>query len=152
VPEVFACVFIALYVGHHVGDHWIQTGWQAAYKAYRSWSGRRACAMHVITLSLTKALFLRMVDVVVGLHLSWKWVALAFAVDAVSHYWADRRIPLKRLAKAVGRIDYWEKCTVVRKEKKEAAEIGPGTGSFHLDQSWHFFWIMVTSLIITATL
>lgn len=150
MPAAFACVFIALYVGHHVADHWVQTGWQALNKSSLTWTGRRACASHVASLTATKALFLLVTAAVVDLHLSLGWTAGAFLVDAVSHYWADRRRHLKKLARAVGKGGYWTHCTVLRHSSTGAADTGPGTGAFHLDQSWHFFWIGASSLFIAA--
>lgn len=34
---VFAAVFVALYVAHSVGDHWVQTSAQSAAKGQRGW-------------------------------------------------------------------------------------------------------------------
>lgn len=152
MPSVFAAVFIALYVAHHVGDHWIQTAWQAANKSYRTFTGRVACFAHVATLTLTKALFLGVVCLVLDdVHLNFWWTALALTVDAATHYWCDRRFTLKKFAELIQKDGYWDFCTVVRKPGKDAQDTGPGTGSFHLDQSFHLFWIGVAALAIAAT-
>jgi hypothetical protein len=148
---VFPSVFIALYVAHHVGDHWVQTGWQSLNKHYRTWTGRRACAAHVATLTLTKAALLCTCVFVLDLDLSWIWTSVALTADAVSHYWCDRRFTLKRLASFLDRDGYWDFCTVIRRPGGEPKDTGPGTGSFHLDQSWHFLWLFAASLLVSAT-
>lgn len=151
MTSTFAAVFIALYVGHHVGDHWVQTGWQTLNKAHRTFTGRVACAAHVLTLTATKLLFLIIAWAVLDdLSLDWTWTAIALLVDAATHYWCDRRFTLKRMVKALNKDGYWDFCTVVRRPGDDPADTGPGTGAFHLDQSWHIFWIGVTSLAIAA--
>lgn len=146
----FACVFISLYAAHHLGDHWLQTGWQALTKEKPGRTGRTACIRHVCTLTLGKAVFLTVMCAVLDVRLPLAGCALGFALDASSHYWADRRFRLRRLTKALGKIQYWDRCTVVRSPHKEAKDTGPGTGSFHLDQSWHIVWMFVSSLVIVG--
>ncbi|WP_026415432.1 hypothetical protein [Actinomadura oligospora] len=53
----FACVFIALYAAHELGDYWLQTHGQACGKGALGWAGRLACARHVATLTATKTVF-----------------------------------------------------------------------------------------------
>lgn len=62
---VFAAVFIALYIAHSVGDHWVQTSHQAAHKGENdrtpgqcSRAGRIACTLHVLGLTVTKVIAL----------------------------------------------------------------------------------------------
>jgi hypothetical protein len=50
-----AVVFAALYAAHEVGDHWIQTGTQAAAKGLPGRAGRLACARPVAMLTTVKA-------------------------------------------------------------------------------------------------
>lgn len=150
MPTTFACVFIALYIGHHVGDQWIQTGWQATTKHLRNATGRLACLQHVITLTVTKAVFLVVVCQTLDVRISPVWTPVALVVDAATHYWCDRRFTLKNLATALNKDAYWDFCTVVRRPGDEPADTGPGTGSFHLDQSWHLFWAGAASLAIAA--
>jgi hypothetical protein len=100
---VFAAVFAALYAAHMVGDHWIQTGWQAACKGSRDRAGRVACAAHVASLTATKLAFVSAAALVLGLPWHPVWLAAGLAVDAVSHYWADRRFTLAWLAATVER-------------------------------------------------
>jgi hypothetical protein len=150
MPTIFTCVFLALYVGHHVGDHWTQTGWQATTKHLRNCTGRRACFLHVVTLTFTKALFLAAVCLTLDVHVSPGWTAVALLVDGATHYWCDRRFTLLRLVTFLKKDGYWKFVTVVRSPGQDPADTGPGTGSFHLDQSWHLFWIGAASLAIAA--
>lgn len=137
----FAAVFCALYAAHSVGDHWIQTHGQACAKGGAGWAGRIACAGHVATLTLTKAAALVAVVLVTGLSLAPLAAVAGLAVDAVSHYWADRRVTLRRLARSLGKGDFYafgqgSRCM--------------GTGAYALDQSWHVGWLFVAALIIAG--
>ncbi|MEU6039754.1 transcriptional regulator [Actinomadura sp. NPDC047616] len=138
-PAVFAVVFVALYVAHEVGDHWVQTSGQALGKGAAGWPGRWACLRHVSTLTVTKLITLGLALVVLDLALSPWAVAAGLALDAASHYWADRRVTLAALAERVG--------------KGEFADLGDGvaapagTGAYALDQSWHIGWLFIAALI-----
>ncbi|WP_021594591.1 DUF3307 domain-containing protein [Actinomadura welshii] len=144
---VFAAVFAALYAAHHIGDQWVQTHHQACTKGGPGWTGRLACLRHVVTITVTKLITVTTTSAVIGLSLSPITVALALALDAASHYWADRRSPLARLAELLGKGDYY---------RLGAPRLGrddnpsTGTGAFHLDQSWHIAWLWITALIIAA--
>lgn len=133
---VFAALFIALYAAHEVGDHWVQTHGQACAKAAAGWSGRLACARHVLGLTLTKAAAIVVTVGALDLPVSPLWVALALAVDAGSHYWADRRSTLVALADWLNKTGLVRgKDAFVRLGQGEAAPCG--TGAYALDQSWH---------------
>ncbi|TMQ96823.1 DUF3307 domain-containing protein [Actinomadura soli] len=136
---VFTCVFIALYVAHQVGDNWIQTRAQACGKGAPGWRGRILCGRHVATLTLAKALVIGLVTAVLALPLNVAAVACALAVDAVSHYWADRRAPLLALAERLGKGEF--------ARLGDGAAAPAGTGAYALDQSWHVGWLLVTALI-----
>ncbi|MGA4989829.1 DUF3307 domain-containing protein [Nonomuraea bangladeshensis] len=137
----FPVIFCALYAAHQVGDHWVQTHAQACDKGQRTAAGRAACLMHVATLTATKLAALLALAFVTGLPLgSWQMCA-GLAVDAVSHYWADRRWTLRDLAERVGKGDFY------RYGLTEAAPCG--TGAYALDQSWHVGWLFIAALIIS---
>lgn len=104
---VFAAVFVALYAAHQVGDHWVQTGRQAACKGSRDRAGRAACAGHVATLTATKLAFVAAAALTLRLPWHPAWLAAGLAVDAVSHYWADRRFTLAWLAGRLGKADFY---------------------------------------------
>lgn len=137
----FAAVFCALYAAHSVGDHWVQTHHQASRKGGAGWAGRLACAAHVATLTAVKLAALGAVMAVTGLHLTPWAVALGLALDAGSHYWADRRITLLILARRLGKEEFY---------KLGARSQCLGTGAYALDQSWHIGFLFITALIIAG--
>src|SRR5690606_2320891 len=104
---VFAAAFAALYAAHHVGDHWVQTHRQACGKADRTPQGQLACLAHVASLTLTKMAALTLLWLATGLDLHTPIVGVALLVDAVSHYWADRRWTLRDLAERAGKGDFY---------------------------------------------
>ncbi|MER7487967.1 transcriptional regulator [Streptomyces sp. NPDC126497] len=150
----FAAVFVALLVAHSVGDHWIQTGWQAARKGEPNRTGRIACGRHVVTLTVTKAVLLLIAVAVLGLDVGAVGVVLGLGVDAASHYWADRRSTLARLAMACRKREFYNMGTPADPLHPATAHGGYaptlGTGAYALDQSWHHLWLFVAALIIAA--
>lgn len=138
----FAAVFCTLYAAHQVGDHWVQTHRQACNKGQRTTVGVRACLVHVATLTGTKMVALGLLMLVAGLRLSGPVVVVALLVDAVSHYWADRRFTLAGLAERIGKGGFY------RLGLPEAAPAG--TGAYALDQSWHVGWLFITALIVAG--
>jgi hypothetical protein len=132
---VFATVFAALLAGHQVADYWVQTGGQAMRKGLPGWPGRRACAAHVATYTLTLAAFLALAAWWLALPVSPGWAAAGLAVSAVTHYFADRRTPLARLAARLGLGGFWR------------SGEGLASGAAHLDQSWHWLWLFAAALI-----
>lgn len=93
----FTVVFIALYAAHQVGDHWVQTGREAGRKGLPGWPGRLACAEHAATLTVTKLAAIAAAVLVLGVHVAPWALAGALTLDAISHYWADRRTTLAGL-------------------------------------------------------
>jgi hypothetical protein len=143
----FAATFVALYAAHEVGDHWIQTHHQACGKAAPGWTGRLLCARHVATLTLVKAAALGLATMALALPLNPYAVAAALAVDAISHYWADRRTTLQRFADWLGRTLVPGKGEFARFGDGAAAPTG--TGAYALDQSWHIGFLFLSALIAT---
>lgn len=142
-------VFAALFAGHSFGDHWIQTSHQAVCKGGPGWPARRACLGHVATLQLTKFLLVMMAVGLVDLRLNVWAVAGALLVDGASHYWADRRFTLERLAgrlQFIGKDEFYDMGTDL---VNAAGETAPhiGTGRYALDQSWHHLWLFVAALV-----
>ncbi|MEU9149379.1 transcriptional regulator [Streptomyces sp. NPDC048417] len=143
----FAAVFIALYVAHSVGDHWVQTSHQSATKGRPGWVGRLADARHVATLTLTKLAVLIPAAALLGLHLSVPAVVAGLAVDAASHWWADRRTTLARLAALLGKGEFY-RLGAPRAGRDDNPHIG--TGAYALDQSFHHLWLLVAALIVAT--
>ncbi|MEW1724346.1 transcriptional regulator [Streptomyces sp. NPDC093109] len=152
--SVFAAVFIALWVGHSVGDHWVQTSHQSCTKGLPGWTGRLAAACHVATLTVTKAALLAPVGVLLGLDLSVTGVVVGLLVDAVSHGWADRRSTLAWLARVTGQSEFYSLGTGTHPAHPVTAAGTPsahlGTGAYALDQSFHHVWLLVAALIIAT--
>lgn len=145
----FAAVFVTLFVAHQAGDIWIQTHWQATTKGQPGWVGRLACAAHVASYTATALVALAVADVVLGLPLDGWRTALGLTVSAVTHYVADRRTPLLRIAEAIqpwtGKADFY-RLGAPRDGRDDNPSLG--TGAYALDQSWHYLWLFVAALII----
>lgn len=132
---MFAAVFGVYLAGHQIADYWVQTSAQAMRKGLPGWAGRRACASHVATYTLTLAVFLAVAAWRLSLPVSPGWAAAGLAVSAATHYFADRRKPLARLAGLVGNGEFWR------------SGEGLAAGAAHLDQSWHWLWLFVAALV-----
>lgn len=130
---VFPIAFAALSAGHWAADYWIQTDYQATHKGLPGWTGRRACLAHVVTYTVTLASFLAIAGWLLAVPLDWPHVAAGLAVSGVTHYVADRREPLRRVAALIGKANYWD-----------------NGGAEPLDQSFHWFFLFVAALLIAA--
>ncbi|MFD6988747.1 transcriptional regulator [Streptomyces sp. NPDC059943] len=152
LAATFAAVFVALFVGHSVGDHWVQSSCQAAKKGLPGRVGRLADARHVLGLTLTKMILLVPVVLLLDLHVSILGLILGFAVDAVTHWWADRRTTLAWLAKVAKKSEFYSLGTPAHPAAPATAggAYAPtlGTGAYALDQSFHHVWLFVAALII----
>ncbi|TSB28279.1 transcriptional regulator [Streptomyces benahoarensis] len=150
----FAAVFAVLYVGHSVGDHWVQTSPQSADKGKPGWGGRLADTRHVATLTATKLVLLLPVALLLGLHLSAAGLVAGLGVDAVTHWWADRRSTLAKLAKLLGQEGFYTLGTAAHPAAPVTAKGTPaahlGTGAYALDQAWHHLWLLVAALLIAT--
>lgn len=154
LASTFAAVFIALYVAHSVGDHWVQSSCQAARKGAAGWAGRWACTRHVLGLTATKALVLVPVVLLLDLPVTAAGITIGLALDAVTHWWADRRSTLAWLAKACGKGEFLSLGTPAHPAHPVTAKGMPaahlGTGAYALDQSFHHLWLLVAALIIAT--
>lgn len=139
--DIFLISIIALFIGHSFGDHWIQTHHQAITKGSPGWQGRRACLTHVITLTLTKLVILAITYYGTGLWPDPMWFCIGILVDGSSHYWADRRTTLERLAKMVRKTEFYQLGT----------DLGEhiGTGKYAMDQAFHHVFLWVGAVLIS---
>lgn len=148
--DLFAATFIALYAAHMVGDHWVQTAHQAAHKGDPGWEGRLACYTHVLTYSMTAVVFVLTMNAVTHTaHPTDQFIA-GLVVSGVTHYIADRRTPLKRMAgwlSGIGKDGFYQ-LGAPRPGKDDNPSLG--TGAYALDQSWHIAWLFVAALIMSA--
>lgn len=143
----FAVTFATLYAAHQVGDHWVQAHSDALGKGTPGWPGAWRCARHVWTLTLAKFAMLGTAFLVLGVHPGILPTFAGLGVDAASHYWADRRFTLARLARLLWHGEFW-----VLGAPRPGRDDNPtlGTGAYALDQSWHIAWLWIAALIIAA--
>lgn len=164
---VFSTAAFTLYVGHHIGDYWVQTDHQAQHKGAAGWEGRVQCLLHVLSYTLTQTVLLVVTLLALGLEVHPLAAPLGMLVSAVTHYLADRReygwmvklawlIPGKAafLRLGIPRQDLW-----VEAERQDGTERdwtaldnpSLGTGAWALDQSWHIaLGVWLPALIIGA--
>jgi Protein of unknown function (DUF3307) len=140
----FAAVLPALLVAHQVADHWVQTPDQATRKGAAGWSGRLACALHVASYTATTAGVIGLLWAVLDLPISPVGFVAGQAVSAVSHYWADRRVTLARLAAWLGKTEFYG-LGAPRAGREDNPTLG--TGSYALDQAFHAAWLLVAALL-----
>jgi ABC-type Fe3+ transport system permease subunit len=144
----FAAVFIALFVAHSVGDHWVQTSAQALTKGRPGWTGRLADARHVLGLTVTKGITLTAVVLVLELQVTALGLVAGLGIDAVSHWWADRRSTLAHLAKLTGKDEFYALGSKVVDNNGHPTHLG--TGAYALDQSFHHLFLGIAALLIAA--
>ncbi|MER7011512.1 DUF3307 domain-containing protein [Saccharopolyspora sp. NPDC000359] len=140
----FAAVLPSLLVAHNVADHWVQTSHQAATKGRPDWAGRWACFKHVASYTVVTALAVGLVWLVLGLPITVGGFVAGQLVSAVTHYWADRRSTLARLAELLGSGGFY-KLGAPRTGHDDNPTLG--TGAYALDQSWHWLWLFAAALI-----
>jgi hypothetical protein len=146
---VLTTSFVALFAAHQVGDHWLQTHDQAMTKGGTGWSARAACGRHVLVLAAVKLAALLAAFTVTGLPVRPLWWVAGLGVDAVSHYWADRRTTLRRLAGLLGegKVAFFD-LGAPRPGRDDNPTLG--TGAYALDQSWHIAFLFVAALILAG--
>lgn len=128
----FAALFIAFYVGHLIGDHWVQSSRQAEMKT-ESPAHRFG---HVATLTATKLIAVLFL-LPLGLDVHPLSLVGALIGLGLTHYWIDDRNNLRKLAKLFG------------KEKFHDLGVPPvGTGAYQLDQSAHVLMIFLFSVAL----
>lgn len=135
--STFAAIAVTLYIAHMVGDHWVQSDAQSACKGNSSLKGRVNCLTHVATHTLTTAAAIGLVWWQLNLDLSVTAVLAGLTVNAVTHYIADRRSPIRKLAEWTANGGFY------------ARNEGGISGAYLLDQSWHIGWMLPVALIMT---
>jgi hypothetical protein len=148
---MFAEVAIALYVGHHVGDYWIQSHHQALTKGEVGREGRLACLSHILSYLLAQAVCLSITSAVLGLEVSNRAVWLALAISGITHWMADRRD--HGLMFWLARRMPWKHGYLEFGAPRPGHDDNPtlSTGAWSLDQSWHIFWgVFVAALVIAG--
>lgn len=137
-------VYAALHAGDQIGDYWVQTNWCAQVKGRPGVEGRRACAIHVATLTATQAALLGLACAATGERLSARRVVAGLAVNAVSHYAMDRRDHgvMPHLCRALRRYG--------KEEFAERGKPGLASGAALLDRAWHIGWDAISAAIIAG--
>lgn len=150
---LFGAVSVALYVGHHVGDYWVQTDHQSSHKGRAGHEGRAACLAHVASYVSTQIVMLALLRTALGFdRISIVQTVAGLLVSGVTHYLADRRefgIMLKLARLLPGKARF----VTLGVPRGGHYDDNPslGTGAWALDQSWHLFWgVFVAGLIIAA--
>lgn len=90
------------------------------------------------TYTLTLAACLALAGWWLALPLHAGRVAAGLGASAVTHYFADRRTPLRKLAARTGSGGFYR------------AGEGLATGAALLDQAWHWWWLFVSALIVSG--
>jgi hypothetical protein len=150
----FVAVWVAMFIAHRVMDHWGQSSHQAANKGRHGGRaenriGRRACLAHVATYTLGTGLAVLVIDrLFADVSVSPLGFLLGQVVSAMTHYWADRRFTLARLATATGK-DAFYRLGAPREGHDDNPSLG--TGAYALDQSWHEWWLGVAA-VLTAVI
>lgn len=146
MTATFAAVFAALYAGHQVADHWVQTQHQADHKGKPGWVGRWNCAKHVATYGATQMAAIGALVLALDLTVAPLPLTAGMALNLATHYIADRRTPLFRIALALGSGKLWALGTP-RPDHDDNPSLG--TGAYALDQSWHVGWLFVAALVMS---
>jgi len=129
-----AVAYAALRSAAAVGDFWLQTGHQALHKADKGLAGHRAMAGHIASYAGAQAAALLTADRLLGLGLKPSRIASAVAFSAATHWFIDRRWPVRRLCDVAGKQSFYELG-------------GPLGGALHLDQSAHHLMEAVAAVI-----
>jgi hypothetical protein len=146
----FAAIAITLYVAHHVGDYWVQSDTDARHKGEPGWTGRLHCLRHVFSYVLTQGLMLCLAGLVLDLTPpSTLGYLTGLSVSAITHYIADRREPLKRIAALIPGKARFAALGAPRAGHDDNSQLA--TGLWALDQAWHIFWgVFVAGLLIAV--
>lgn len=131
----FAAAFVALYAGHMVGDHVVQTDRQAANKAAKGWTGGLAMAGHLAGYGTAQAVAFALL-VVSGVPLGVGAVLAGLVFSVATHAFIDRRWPVLCLLRVVGAPGF------------AALRSGGLNGAYLADQALHVGCLFVAALII----
>lgn len=137
-PGLFGACGFALVVAHVLCDYVLQTQHQADTKALGGLVGRLACLRHVgVQVAGAGAVVALLGGSVAGPTPTVGRCAAALAVIGVTHYFADRRAPLRALIDVIrrGRGMEW---------------IDQHGGLAFCDQAWHYLWLGVAAWILAT--
>ncbi len=133
---------------HPVCDQWLQSSADAMGKGMPGRAGAKHCARHVGTYTAGQAAAALAVTRVLGFRVPMPAFLAGVAINTATHYVIDRREPLKRAARRLGKGGYLDRATVQRCEGV-VDQGGPGTALMELDQSAHRLFGVLASLTTT---
>lgn len=126
--------YAALRTAAHVADHWFQTSHQAAHKADAGADGHRAMAGHIASYAGAQAVALVAVNQILDAGLKPRSIAAAVTFSAATHWFIDRRWPVRKLAEATGHEGFHQMG-------------GPLGGAYILDQAAHHLMEGVSAVL-----
>lgn len=129
-----AAAYAAMRTAAHVADHWLQTSHQAAHKADAGLDGHRAMAGHIASYAGAQAVALVAANQLLGMKLRPYRMAAAVAFSAATHWFIDRRWPVRKLCDATGKRGFHDLG-------------GPLGGAYILDQSAHHLMEAVAAVV-----
>lgn len=98
-----AGAYLAMRTAAHVADHWLQSGHQAMHKADAGLAGHRAMSGHVASYAGAQAVALVAVNRALDMGLKPSRIAAAIALSGATHWFIDRRWPVRKAAEALGK-------------------------------------------------
>jgi hypothetical protein len=136
MAATFAAVFVAMFAAHHLGDHVLQTDFQAANKALPGWRGWAAMAGHLLSYHAA------MVAALLALHLvdaplTVTGCTAGIAFSAITHGLLDRRWLVRWVLEHTG-------------SRAFAASTTPLHGGYLADQSLHVAALFVAALLVVS--
>lgn len=141
LAAVAALAYVALYVGHHVGDHIVQTERQAVGKGapmlpqliagIHPWHGWRHCTSHVLGYTLTQAVAIVVAFGGLGVAVPWYGAAAALCWSGATHAVIDRGWLVRALLKLKG-AQAWD------------------AGRYLIDQSLHIALLLIGAVLVAA--
>lgn len=146
----------AMRMAAHVADHWAQTGHQALHKADAGLDGHKAMAGHVASYAGAQAVALVAASKLLGMDLKPSRIAAAVAFSGATHWFIDRRWPVRKLAEALGKTGCKRGGQCADPEHApDGSECdggfhglgGPLGGAYILDQSAHHLMEAVAAVI-----
>lgn len=133
----FAVSLLALIIGHHLGDHVLQTDRQAADKSAAGRAGARAMLGHLLTYHLAVAAVLLGTAYALRLPLSPAGVAAGLTFSVLTHALLDRRWPVRLLLRGTGSPVF-------------AEQVSPVCGMYVADQALHWLALLISALLIAC--
>lgn len=126
---LFCAAFIIQFVGHRIGDYFLQTGWQANNKAQLAAARLRHCVVYTLVIS---ALLFFILD--------WRSILIIFIITFIEHFIIDSRKPV------ISWILFLE--TEISNSTSMNKDNIPGFLVLEFDQTIHYIRMFVISLLL----